>query len=232
MAPGCGSTPTSHSPRWWRWCGPSWRRPDAPAQSANADLAGDGARRFPQRHRWPGGRVSPRAAGAAAQWYGLRLPQSCPHGAQNLDVRRAGILVVHKAAVPRPLHLVASERRRQHSSRRPRVVDPALEWQSAAGAYGRRLEKAGLRRGEVGVVIPRQPGRWVAKDRRTVLLQRNQILQCIDPSVEARGNEAREHTGDVGAMLRGIKQAVFPLPDDELQGALHDIGIDWRTLYL
>ena len=37
-------------------------------------------------------------------------------------------------------------------------------------------KKRWLRWGEVGLVIPRQPGVWVVKDGRPVLLQRHQIL--------------------------------------------------------
>jgi hypothetical protein len=67
------------------------------------------------------------------------------------------------------------------------------------------------------MVIPRQPGCRVTKDRRAVLLQRPQILQRVAPGVEAGGNETGEDTGDVCTMLRGVKQTVFPLPNDELQ---------------
>jgi hypothetical protein len=80
--------------------------------------------------------------------------------------------------------------------------------------------------------MPRQPGGWVAKARRTVLLQRDQILQRIHPGVEADGNEAREHTGNVSTMLRGLTQTVLPLANEELQGPLHDIGVERRPLHL
>jgi hypothetical protein len=33
-------------------------------------------------------------------------------------------------------------------------------------------------------------------------------------------------------MLGGVKEAVFPLPNDELQGPFHDVGVEWRTLNL
>ena len=82
------------------------------------------------------------------------------------------------------------------------------------------------------MVIPREPGGRITEDRRTVLLQHDQIFQRIHPGIEAGGNKAGEHTGDVGAMLRGVKETVFPLPNDELQGALHDIGVEWRPLNL
>jgi hypothetical protein len=48
-----------------------------------------------------------------------------------------------------------------------------------------------------------QPGGRVTKDRGAVLLQRHQILQGIHPGVEAGGNQASEHTGNVGAVLGG-----------------------------
>src|SRR5712691_12676162 len=73
-------------------------------------------------------------------------------------VMTARALALYEAPFAGPLYMVAPERRRQRLSRRTRVADPALEWKSAAGRHGRRLEKAGLRWDEVGVVIPRQPG--------------------------------------------------------------------------
>jgi len=44
--------------------------------------------------------------------------------------------------------------------------------------------------------MPWQPGCRITKDRRTVLLQRDQVLQRIHPSLETGGDQAGEHTGD------------------------------------
>ena len=82
------------------------------------------------------------------------------------------------------------------------------------------------------MIIPRQPGVRVVKDRRAVLLQRHQILQRIHPGVEAGGNEAGEHAGDIGAVVRGVKETVFPLANGQLQRPLRDIVVQWRILNL
>ena len=55
------------------------------------------------------------------------------------------------------------------------------------------------------------------------LLECHQGVQRIDPRVEARRNQAGEHTGNRGAVLRLIEQRVVALADEELQGALHHI---------
>src|SRR5437868_11130011 len=38
--------------------------------------------------------------------------------------------------------------------------------------------------------------------------------------MEARGNQAGEHAGDVGTVVRGIKETVFPLANGQLQRPL------------
>src|SRR5216683_95924 len=41
------------------WHAPLWRAPNAPAHPAKSHLFSHRTGRFPQRHRWPRGRVSP-----------------------------------------------------------------------------------------------------------------------------------------------------------------------------
>src|SRR5437660_1552811 len=102
-----------------------------------------------------------------------------------------------------------------------------MEWESTAGRDGGRLEKAGLRWCQVRVVILRQPGGRIAKDHRPMLLQRDQVLQRIHPRLEICGDQAREYAGDVGAVVRGVEETVFPLANGQLQRPLHDIVIEW-----
>src|SRR4030095_4886540 len=80
--------------------------------------------------------------------------------------------------------------------------------------------------------IPWQPRYWVLKDRRAVLLYRHQVLQGVDTCLETGGDQACEQTGDVGTVLRGIKQTVVALTNRQLQGALDRIVVEWRPLNL
>ncbi len=73
------------------------------------------------------------------------------------------------------------------------------------------------------MVIPRQPGGRIAKDRRTVLLQRDQVFQRIHPGLETGGDQAREHAGDIGIVIRGVEETVFPLANGQLQRPLRRV---------
>jgi len=84
-AAGVGSA-ASPSSRWWPWCGPCWRPPDAPTPPAHAEHTSDGARRFSPRDRGPGGGVSPAAAGAAPPRGGRGLPEPRRDGAHTAGV--------------------------------------------------------------------------------------------------------------------------------------------------
>src|SRR5262249_36376437 len=147
-------------------------------------------------------------------------------------VGRVAIPAVRQETRAGARRMVAHEGGRQYTPVGARVGDRAVEWQSTAGRDGGRLEKAGLRRCQVYVVIPRQPGGRIAKDHRAMLLQRDQVLQRIHPRLETCGNEAREHATDVGAVVRGVEETVFPLANGQLQRPLHDIILEWRTLNL
>ncbi len=90
-----------------------------------------------------------------------------------------------------------------------------MEWRPRACADGARLATRGLRRGETRVIGPGQPRRGLRKDRDAMLLQRHQVLQGIDTRLETGGNEAREDAGNVGTVLRRVKQRVLALPNEE-----------------
>src|SRR4029434_719009 len=98
------------------------------------------------------------------------LPEPRGHHPENPVLRRAGLLVVHEAAVAGPLHLVAHHAGRWDAPVGARVGHRAVEWQSAAGWDGGRLEEAGLRRAQVGLIIPREPRLRRPKDRGAMLL--------------------------------------------------------------
>jgi hypothetical protein len=61
-----------------------------------------------------------------------------------------------------------------------------------------------------------------------MLLQRHQVLYGIDTRIEARGNQAREYAGDVGAMRVFVKQRVFALPNEQLQEPFSQVVVDGR----
>ena len=62
-----------------------------------------------------------------------------------------------------------------------------------------------------------------------VLLQCHQVLEGVDTRVETGGNQAGEHTRDIGTVLRLIEQLVLALADKQLQGPLHQIVVEGRA---
>ena len=48
-----------------------------------------------------------------------------------------------------------------------------------------------------------------------MLLQRHQVLQGIDTRLATGGNEARQDAGNVGTVLRSVKQRVLALPNEK-----------------
>ena len=65
------------------------------------------------------------------------------------------------------------------------------------------------------MIAPGQPRRGLRKDLGAMLLQRHQVLQGIDTRLETGGNETGEDAGNVGTVLRSVKQRVLALPNEE-----------------
>src|SRR5262249_24292115 len=170
MAPVCAFTIMSRNHRLKPWCGPFWRPADGAAHPAKSHLSGDPARRFSQGYRWARRRLPPGAGRTAPQWCRVCLPQPLEHGAQNPLLRWTGILAVHQTPVTGALPLVATHRGPQLPPVGPRAGGSPVEWLSLSGRHGPGLESTELRLDEIGVIIPRQPRCWVAKDLGAVFL--------------------------------------------------------------
>ena len=153
-----------YSSRCWPWCGPFWRRPDAQLSPQTRILLATEPVDF-RKGLMAWRRVSPGAPGTSAQWHGLRLSQSHRDHAQApaaMTARASGSVrsASHRAGSPGGL------RARTPTCRLAARELLILLW-NGNPQPATAVEKAGLRRGKVGVVIPRQPGRpGVAKDRR------------------------------------------------------------------
>jgi hypothetical protein len=78
------------------------------------------------------------------------------------------------------------------------------------------------------VVIPREPGNRIAKDRRPVRLQRDQGLPRIHPGLKTGGEHAGEHAGDIGAVVRRVEETIFPLANGQLQRPLRPVVLQGR----
>ena len=61
-----------------------------------------------------------------------------------------------------------------------------------------------------------------------MLLSGDQIVQRIHSGVEAGGNQAREHAGDIGAVGRSVEETVFPLANGQLQRPLRGVVLQRR----
>src|SRR6266571_2901252 len=158
----------------------------------------------------------------------LRLPQPRRNRPQTLMLRRPGLLAADEAVVAGPLHGVAHDHRRPGASVRSGADHCAVEREPRRSPDGAGLATRGLRRGPARGIGPGQPRRRVRKDCGAVLLQRHQVIQDIAPGVEAGGNQARQHTGNVSAVLGAIKQRVLALSDEEFQCSLHHIVLGAR----
>ena len=65
------------------------------------------------------------------------------------------------------------------------------------------------------MVRPGQPRLRLSKDFTAVLLECHEVLQDTHPRVETGGDQAREHTGDIGAVLTLVEQRVLALADED-----------------
>jgi hypothetical protein len=62
-----------------------------------------------------------------------------------------------------------------------------------------------------------------------VFLSRDQVRHRIDARIEAGGDQAGQHAGNVGTLLTFVKQRVVALPNEQLQDALGEILVERRA---